>query len=82
MSDQIAVSIPKVSMAIEEVTFIEWLVADGATVNEGDQIYSVETEKVEVEIEAAASGVLRHGEAVSDETYAVGTQIGRIETAA
>ena len=69
-------------MAIEEVIFIEWLVTDGQEVAEGEQIYSVETEKVELEIEAAASGILRHGEAIPDETYAVGTQIGYIEKAA
>lgn len=66
-------------MAAEEVTFIEWLVGDGEQVAEGDHIYSVETEKVEVEVEAAASGVLRHGDAVADETYPVGAEIGRID---
>ena len=71
--------IPKVSMAAEEVLFVEWLVEDGAPIGEGDAIYSVETEKVETEVEAAATGVLRHGSAVGDETYAVGTEIGRIE---
>ncbi len=69
-------------MAIEEVTFIAWLVADGEAVAEGEQIYSVETEKVALEIEAAASGTLRHGEAVPGETYSVGTQIDLIEKAA
>ncbi|MBP1079458.1 pyruvate/2-oxoglutarate dehydrogenase complex dihydrolipoamide acyltransferase (E2) component [Microbacterium terrae] len=72
-------TIPKVSMAAEEVVFVEWLVADGATINVGDAIYSVETDKIEMEIEAAAGGILRHGEAVGDETYEVGAQIGRIE---
>jgi len=82
MSEHVSVSIPKVSMAVEEVVFIEWLVADGQEVAEGEQIYSVETEKVELEVEAAAAGILRHGDAVPDETYAVGTQIGLIEKAA
>ena len=56
MSEHVSVSIPKVSMAVEEVVFIEWLVADGQAVAEGEQIYSVETEKVELEVEAAAVG--------------------------
>lgn len=74
-----SVLIPKLSMAAEEVTFVEWLVEDGATVAEGDLIYSVATDKVESSIEAAASGVLRHGEADEDELYPVGAVIGKIE---
>lgn len=81
MSDYVAVTIPKISMSAEEVLFVEWLVEDGAPVGEGDLIYSVETEKVGTEVEAATGGVLRHGTAIEEETYAVGTEIGRIERA-
>lgn len=66
-------------MAITEAAFIEWLVEDGATVAESQPIYSVETDKVEVEIESPAAGVLRHGIAEEDEVYEVGTEIGHIE---
>lgn len=79
MPETIAVKIPKVSMAAEEVTFIEWLVADGETISEGDPIYSVATDKVETEVESPASGVLRHGVTEEDETYAVGIEVGQIE---
>ncbi|MCC9197688.1 biotin/lipoyl-containing protein [Arthrobacter sp. zg-Y820] len=82
MSDYVAVKIPKISMSAEEVLFVEWLVEDGVPIGEGDVIYSVETDKVGTEVEAATSGVLRHGTAVGEETYAVGTEIGRIERAA
>lgn len=81
MSDSVPVNIPKVSMAAEEVVFVEWLAADGQQVAEGENIYSVETEKVEVEIEAVASGILRHGDVAPDESRAVGAQIGMIELA-
>lgn len=76
---EVSVTIPKVSMASEEVVFVGWLVGDGAPVAEGDAIYSIETEKVTTDIEAAASGILRYGEASEDEAYAVGSEIGRIE---
>lgn len=82
MSERVVVSIPKVSMAVEEVLFVEWLVPDGATVSTGEAIYSVESDKAEVEVEAAASGVLRHGAVEVDETYAVGTEVGYIEAPA
>jgi pyruvate/2-oxoglutarate dehydrogenase complex dihydrolipoamide acyltransferase (E2) component len=73
------VLIPKVSMAAEEAIFVEWLAEDGASVAAGDHIYSVETDKAEVEIEAPATGVLRHGKAVPDDTYPVGHEVGHIE---
>lgn len=82
MSERFAVAIPKVSMAAEEAIFVEWLVSDGADVSEGQPIYSVSTDKVEVEVEAAATGVLRHGTAEPEETYPVGTEVGFIEASA
>jgi len=69
-------------MAITEATFMEWLVDDGEEVTEGQNIYSLETDKVEVEIEAPAAGILRHGVAESEEIYPVGTEIGHIERVA
>jgi len=78
---EISVAIPKVSMATEEVVFVGWLVGDGTAVAEGEAIYSIETEKASTDVEAAASGILRYGEASEDETYAVGSEIGRIELA-
>lgn len=66
-------------MASEEVTFVGWLAGDGEPVAEGEAIYSIETEKVSTDVEAAASGILRYGDAIDDETYAVGSKIGLIE---
>jgi pyruvate/2-oxoglutarate dehydrogenase complex dihydrolipoamide acyltransferase (E2) component len=63
---------------MEEGTVTEWLVDDGGTVAEGDPLYVLESDKVENEIVAPASGVLRQS-AVAGESYPVGTQIGTIE---
>jgi len=76
---RVAVSIPKVSMAAEEATFVEWLVPDGSTVEEGEIIYTVATDKVEVEVEAAAAGVLRQGQVEAEQVCPVGHEIGWIE---
>jgi pyruvate/2-oxoglutarate dehydrogenase complex dihydrolipoamide acyltransferase (E2) component len=73
-----AVSIPKLGWTMEEGTVTEWLVDDGGTVAEGDPLYVLESDKVENEIVAPASGVLRQS-AVAGESYPVGTQIGTIE---
>ena len=76
---EVPIQIPKVSIAIHEATPIEWLVAEGQTVNEGDPLYLIETEKVETEVTAAVSGVV-HWEAELNEVLPVGTRVGRIET--
>jgi pyruvate/2-oxoglutarate dehydrogenase complex dihydrolipoamide acyltransferase (E2) component len=70
--------VPRVGVSVTEVTIVEWLVADGATVAPGDPVLTVATDKVEVEIEASAGGVLRHG-AANEEEHPVGAVIGSIE---
>jgi pyruvate/2-oxoglutarate dehydrogenase complex dihydrolipoamide acyltransferase (E2) component len=74
----VPINIPKLGVSMTEGTLIEWLVADGEAVTEGDPIYIVETDKVENEVNASASGNIRiTGE--PGETYAVGESIGQIE---
>lgn len=63
---------------MSEGTLVEWLVADGDSVQAGDILYRIETDKVENEIEAPVAGVVRIT-GVEGETYDVGTQIGSIE---
>ena len=59
-------------------TLVEWLVADGTEVKEGQPIYNLEIEKSVMEIEAPASGVLRQTGTPGEE-YSVGAEIGAIE---
>ncbi len=59
----------------EEADLVEWLVEDGATVAEGQNIASIETSKLVNELVAPAAGVISHkkeaGDMVSlDETIA------------
>lgn len=70
-------TLPKLEMAMSEGILAEWLVPDGAEVQEGDPIYSLETDKTAREIEAPASGKLIQ-KAAAGETYEVGTEIGEI----
>ena len=72
------IRIPKTGDAIEEGTLVEWLVADGAEIAEGDALYTLETEKTEMEIEAPCSGVLtRIGE--EGEEYEIGHLLATID---
>ncbi|MDB6162246.1 MAG: biotin/lipoyl attachment protein [Gammaproteobacteria bacterium] len=70
-------TIPRLEMAMTEGVLAEWLVADGAQVNEGDLIYTLETGKAVQEIQAPVSGRLMQ-KAQAGETYPVGTDIGEI----
>ena len=55
----ITVYLPKLGMTMEQGTVVRWLVADGEHVERGQLIFEMETEKVELEIEADDEGVLK-----------------------
>ena len=70
--------LPKIGFSMTEGVLSEWLAEDGATVTEGQPLYSIESDKSTNEVEAPASGVLRIiGK--TGETYEVGAVIGAIE---
>jgi len=52
------VIMPKIEMAQEKATVIEWLKKEGDQVEKGDPLLEVETDKVTMEVEAPASGTL------------------------
>ena len=70
--------LPKIGFSMTEAQIAEWLVADGAAVEEGDPLFLLEADKSTNEVEAPATGILRI-EAETGETYEVGTVIGYIE---
>lgn len=80
MTQSVPVRIPKLSMAAVSGTFLEWLVDDGEQVAAQQPIYLATTDKIEIEVESPAAGILRHGTAEAEEEYSVGTEIGTIET--
>jgi pyruvate/2-oxoglutarate dehydrogenase complex dihydrolipoamide acyltransferase (E2) component len=69
--------IPKLGMSMTEATIVEWLVADGDSVQEGQPLYLLETDKTENEVPSPVAGVIKLIGAV-DETYEVGTVIAEI----
>lgn len=72
------VRIPKLGMSMTEGVLVEWLVDDGAIVEEGAPIYTLETDKANQEVESPASGKLRIIAKVG-ETYAVGELVAHID---
>lgn len=75
----VSVRVPKASQAMTEGTVVEWFVTDGETVHEGQNIYRLETDKVEMDIEAPVSGSITIL-AAEGAAYPIGEEIARIET--
>jgi pyruvate dehydrogenase E2 component (dihydrolipoamide acetyltransferase) len=53
------VLMPKMGDTMEEGKILSWIKKEGDTVNKGDAIAEVETDKVNIEVESFVSGVLR-----------------------
>jgi len=68
-------TMPKLGLTMEEATILEWLVADGGELVEGAAALRIETDKVETEVEAPASGVL-HRVGKEGDVYPCGAVIG------
>jgi 2-oxoglutarate dehydrogenase E2 component (dihydrolipoamide succinyltransferase) len=71
------VRLPKTGDAVEEGTLVQWLVENGARVERGAPLYLLETDKVEMEIEAPCAGVVSHV-GTAGEVYRVGELIATI----
>ena len=50
----------KVGMNMTEGIVEEWCIADGDTVEKGDLLYRLETEKVNLDVDAEATGIVKH----------------------
>jgi pyruvate dehydrogenase E2 component (dihydrolipoamide acetyltransferase) len=54
-----SLTLPQLSISMEDAKVAHWLVEDGATVTAGQAIVEVETDKATMEVEAPADGILR-----------------------
>ncbi|TMC89279.1 MAG: 2-oxo acid dehydrogenase subunit E2, partial [Chloroflexi bacterium] len=53
------VEMPKMGDSMEEGKILRWIKKEGESVKKGEMLAEVETDKVNIEIEAFASGILR-----------------------
>ncbi|NIQ90042.1 MAG: 2-oxoglutarate dehydrogenase complex dihydrolipoyllysine-residue succinyltransferase [Deltaproteobacteria bacterium] len=75
------IKVPSVGESVTEATLGQWYKKDGDLIQKDEPLFVLETDKVTLEIEAEADGVLRIS--VSEgETVAIGTVVGTIDTAA
>lgn len=74
----VPVIMPKLEMSQETATVVEWLKHEGDAVRQGEPLLIVQTEKVETEVEAPASGILAAITATAGQVVAVTTVIAQL----
>ncbi|MET0751128.1 MAG: 2-oxo acid dehydrogenase subunit E2, partial [Solirubrobacterales bacterium] len=81
MSDGlIELQMPQMGESVTEGTILEWHVAEGEEVSEGDTVVEVSTDKIDAEVPAPASGVIAKILAQPDDTVEVGQVLAQIDT--
>lgn len=73
-----AISMPKLGMTMEEGTVVEWPLEPGDTIEKGDTVLIIESEKAEVEIESPTGGTFRHRYIEEGETVPCGALLAAI----
>jgi pyruvate dehydrogenase E2 component (dihydrolipoamide acetyltransferase) len=53
------VVMPQIGMTMQEGTIVKWLVEDGASIQKGEEVLEITTEKLSNTIEATATGTLK-----------------------
>ncbi|HLJ71254.1 MAG TPA: lipoyl domain-containing protein [Roseiarcus sp.] len=77
----VPIVMPQLGNEIEEAQIDEWLKAVGDEVKAGEQILTITTPKLTMEIEAPASGRLKEIKVAAEELASVGAVLGVIESA-
>src|SRR4030095_3556531 len=72
------VIMPALGMDQDKGTLVRWIKHEGESVAQGEPIMEIETDKVVVEIEASASGVLANVAAAEGDEIPVGQVIAQI----
>src|SRR5947208_8249324 len=71
-------TLPRLGQGMESGTIVRWLKSEGDTVEKGEPLYELDTDKVTQEVEADASGVLLKILAGEGEEIEVGKRIAVI----
>jgi 2-oxoglutarate dehydrogenase E2 component (dihydrolipoamide succinyltransferase) len=77
----VEIKVPSVGESITEAVLGQWFKKDGDAVKQGEALFVIETDKVTLEVEAEADGVLKITVA-EGETVPIGAVVGTIDTEA
>ncbi len=72
------VVVPRLGLTMEEGRIVEWYKQDGETVEAGELLFAVETDKAVLDVEAPVSGVVYHLPDLPSDPLPIGTVIGYI----
>jgi 2-oxoglutarate decarboxylase len=75
----VQIQMPEMGESVTEGIVLEWHVAEGDFVNEGDTVVEVSTDKVDAEVPAPADGVITKLVAEVDEEVPVGAPLAEME---
>jgi 2-oxoglutarate dehydrogenase E2 component (dihydrolipoamide succinyltransferase) len=75
------IKVPSVGESVTEATLAQWYKKDGDQVRKGELLFVLETDKVTLEIEAEAEGIL-HISKSEGETIPIGTVVGTVDRSA
>jgi multifunctional 2-oxoglutarate metabolism enzyme len=75
----VEIQMPQMGESVTEGTVLEWHVSEGDSVEEGDTVVEVSTDKVDAEVPAPASGTIAKILAGADETVQVGQALAQID---
>jgi 2-oxoglutarate dehydrogenase E1 component len=75
----VQIPMPEMGESVTEGIVLEWHVAEGDFVNEGDTVVEVSTDKVDAEVPAPASGTITKLIAAVDDEVAVGAPLAEME---
>src|SRR3954452_1172260 len=75
----VEIQMPEMGESVTEGIVLEWHVAEGDFVNEGDTVVEVSTDKVDAEVPAPTAGVITKLIASVDEEVPVGAPLAEME---
>lgn len=79
LMSETAFKVPKMGESITEGTIINWVVQEGDSFEEGDILVEIATDKVDNEVPAPFSGVMKEHKAQANDVVAVGSEIAILE---
>jgi len=82
LESTVKVALPEMGESVAEGSIVEWRVKPGQWVEQGATLVDVTTDKVDVEVPAPVSGVVKAVFAAEGETVAVGAALAEIDPSA
>src|SRR5436190_9101490 len=76
--ESVQITMPEMGESVTEGTVLEWHVAEGQQVSEGDTVVEVSTDKVDAEVPAPASGVITKLLVSPDDTVQIGQALAEM----